>query len=378
MHLNDPQSIARRALEIATSDTSEVTRDSRAGFGNHERRIIVGISEAFCELFREMFNEGVAGEASDERTPEEILSDREADLEERERSLSQRQDALGLAPDLSSKELVDMETPAPRGNGDAEAKAAKEQEERQASLDKAAAAADPELAARSGREPGESPLSSPKESKLQGQVEDLRARLEIAERQLAENAPNIITHPADPNLKGTDETKPGEELEQGPGPHGEAAGQEKQVSPNDIAHTPTPADNVGAGAQLSEHPDAETTTEANRDKVSADTPKLTSHEGDVDRPDAPLTEANDGEPPSDQPADPAGNPANAAAEGTVGQPQPDDLDSEGIAGLKYAELRAYAEARNIETTAEGKMLSAADLRKAIDKDAKKREKASQG
>ena len=203
MHLNDPEGIAREALRLAEAaathqTTSEVVQDTRAGYGYRERALTVGIVSAVCTTLRDMFEEGVElDQAAKEKADAQYADDleqRERDLEERELALAQRQAALGLDPTNQSIGLVAEATPEPRMNDGAAERAADEDRKRQESIDRAAAIAhfDPE-----------------------------------ADRPITDT-------PADPDLQPISETETGEELEQGPGPQGEAAGQEKLPSPVEL------------------------------------------------------------------------------------------------------------------------------------------------
>lgn len=184
MHLNDPEGVARRALELAVNDRSELRYDTRAGFGNSERALVAGITSAVCEMLRDMFQEGVeidqaAKEAADE-TYASDLARREADLEERENSIAAREKLLAqsITPPNDSIEAVADATPDPTGNDGVAERAAAEEQLRAESIASAEAKAQAEQDAE---------LSDP--------------------------------HPSDTDAE------PGDEVETGPGPHGEAAGE---------------------------------------------------------------------------------------------------------------------------------------------------------
>lgn len=183
MHLNDPNAVAARALELAVDDKSELRFNTRAGFGNAERALVIGVTHAICEMLRDMFAEGVAIDQAAKEEADELyaksLEQREADLEERENALAARQAALGLNNANESILAVAEATPAPTGNDGVEDRVAADEKLRQESIDSAAVNADVH-----------------------------------ADEQLSD------PHPSDTDAE------PGDTVETGPGPSGEAAGEE--------------------------------------------------------------------------------------------------------------------------------------------------------
>jgi hypothetical protein len=142
LHINDPEKIARRAMELTVNDTSDLQHDTQAGLGRSERALAHGIISAMCETLRSMFEHGVeidvaAKETADEAAAEE-LSARERDLEERELALAQRMAASGIEPPNESIALVQAATGPPTGNPEAIATAALQEKLRQESIDSAA------------------------------------------------------------------------------------------------------------------------------------------------------------------------------------------------------------------------------------------------